>query len=287
MKILVTGANGQLGLKIRDLSAGYKHFEYIYTDLENLDITNQSDLFNFFSENKPDLLINCAAYTAVDKAEDDSENAFAANSKAPYYLAQACKASNCKFIHISTDYVFDGNANFPYSEEVEVNPVSVYGKSKYEGEVSLLQVLAEALIIRTSWLYSEYGNNFVKTILRISKDREFLNVVNDQRGTPTYAGDLAATILEICHKLTIEKMWNPGIYHFSNMGECTWFEFAKEILALKNVKIVLNPVTSEQFPSIVKRPTYSVLDKSKIIKTYNILIPEWKDSLARVIDKFE
>lgn len=287
MKVLVTGAYGQLGMKIRDLSADYKHFDFVFTDLDSLDITNQQDLFDFFTEHKPDILINCAAYTAVDKAEDDSENAFTANSSAPFYLANACKANNCKFIHISTDYVFDGSSKVPYREDHTVNPVSVYGKSKFEGETRLLEVLPLSIIIRTSWLYSEYGNNFVKTILRISKDREFLNVVNDQRGTPTYAGDLAYAILEICQKYAVAKMWSSGIYHFSNMGECTWFEFAKEILSLKNSKTTVNPVTSDQFPSKVNRPVYSVLDKSKIIKTYNIQIPEWKVSLAGVIDKFE
>jgi dTDP-4-dehydrorhamnose reductase len=286
MKILVTGSNGQLGQTIRDKAIDFTGFNWIFTDIEQLNITSESETDSFFAANKPDILINCAAYTAVDRAEDDRENAFLVNSLAPKLLAEACKKYDAKFIHTSTDYVFDGNSTTPYSENDQVNPTSIYGLSKLDGEQKVLITLPDSIIIRTSWLYSEYGSNFVKTMIRLANEKEFLNVVNDQRGTPTYAGDLASAILEICNQYSESQTWKAGIYHFSNLGECTWFDFANEILKLKGIKTPVLPVSSDKFPSKVKRPQYSVLDKSKIIKEYKIKIPHWEDSLRGAIDKF-
>jgi dTDP-4-dehydrorhamnose reductase len=286
MKILVTGSNGQLGQKVRDKAIELKYFEFIYTDIETLDISSESEVDNFFTENTPEILINCAAYTAVDRAEDDQENAFLVNSLAPNLLANACKKHGTKLIHTSTDYVFDGNATKPYRETDRVNPTSVYGLSKLDGEQNVLASLPDSIIIRTSWLYCEHGSNFVKTIIRLANEREFLNVVNDQKGSPTYAGDLATAILEICTQFADAGNWKPGIYHYSNLGECTWFDFATEILKLKDIKTPVLPVSSDKFPSIVVRPKYSVLDKSKLINAYKIKIPLWQDSLQAVIEKF-
>jgi dTDP-4-dehydrorhamnose reductase len=286
MKILVTGSNGQLGQTIRDKAIDFTGFNWIFTDIEQLNITSESETDSFFAANKPDILINCAAYTAVDRAEDDRENAFLVNSLAPKLLAEACKKYNAKIIHTSTDYVFDGSSTIPYAENDQVNPTSVYGLSKLDGEQKVLITLPDSIIIRTSWLYSEYGSNFVKTMIRLANEKEFLNVVNDQRGTPTYAGDLASAILEICNQYSESQTWKAGIYHFSNLGECTWFDFANEILKLKGIKTPVLPVSSDKFPSKVKRPQYSVLDKSKIIKEYKIKIPHWEDSLRGAIDKF-
>lgn len=286
MKILVTGSNGQLGQKIRDKAINSNGFEWILTDIEQLNITSKSEIDIFFAANKPDILINCAAYTAVDRAEDDRENAFLVNSLAPRLLADACKKYNAKLIHTSTDYVFDGSSTTPYTENDQVNPASVYGLSKLDGEQKVLITLPDSIIIRTSWLYSEYGSNFVKTMIRLANEKEFLNVVNDQRGTPTYAGDLASAILEICNQYSESQIWEAGVYHFSNMGECTWFNFATQILKLKGITTPVLPVSSDKFPSKVKRPQYSVLDKSKIIKEYKIKIPHWEDSLRGAIGKF-
>ncbi|MDD3688065.1 MAG: dTDP-4-dehydrorhamnose reductase [Bacteroidales bacterium] len=286
MKILVTGSKGQLGQKIRDKAIDFTGFEFVFTDIEQVDITSESEIDSFFSANKPDILINCAAYTAVDRAEDDKENAFLVNSIAPQLLAAACKKYDSKFIHTSTDYVFDGSSTIPYTENDQVNPKSVYGLSKLGGEQKVQDILPDSIIIRTSWLYSEYGSNFVKTMIRLANEKEFLNVVNDQRGTPTYAGDLASAILVICNQYAASGIWKHGIYHYSNSGECTWFDFATEILKLKGIKTPVLPVSSDKFPSKVVRPKYSVLDKSKIINDYNIKIPNWEDSLRGAIDKF-
>lgn len=286
MKILVTGSNGQLGQKIRDEAEKFSGFELMYADIELLNITYESEVDNFFAANKPDILINCAAYTAVDRAEDDRENSFLVNSLAPKLLADACKKYNAKLIHTSTDYVFDGSSTTPYTENDQVNPTSVYGLSKLDGEQKVLITLPDSIIIRISWLYSEYGTNFVKTMIRLANEKEFLNVVNDQKGTPTYAGDLASAILEICNQYAASGIWKMGVYHYSNSGECTWFDFAIEILKLKGIKTPVLPVSSDKFPSKVVRPKYSVLDKSKIIKEYKIKIPHWEDSLRGAIDKF-
>jgi dTDP-4-dehydrorhamnose reductase len=286
MKILVTGSKGQLGSKINDLSVDYQNFNFAFTDLDELDITNFNSVLDFFKFEKPDIVINCAAYTAVDKAEDDYENAFKINALGPENLAKACNVHNSKFIHISTDYVFDGKEREkPYLESDFTSPQSVYGSTKLEGENLVLKNLQDAIIVRTAWLYSEYGHNFVKTMLNLAQSRTELSVVNDQVGSPTYAGDLAQAILQISMQYFEENYWKSGVYHFSNLGKCTWFEFAKEIFKIKNINIKVNPVTSEEFPSKVKRPKYSVLDKEKIITTYKIDVPDWRDSLKIVLEK--
>ncbi|HOE38958.1 MAG TPA: dTDP-4-dehydrorhamnose reductase [Bacteroidales bacterium] len=286
MKILVTGSKGQLGSKIKDLSVDFQSFSFSFTDLDELDITNFNSVLDFFKFEKPDIVINCAAYTAVDKAEDDYENAFKINALGPENLAKACNVHNSKFIHISTDYVFDGKEREkPYLESDFTSPQSVYGSTKLEGENLVLKNLQDAIIVRTAWLYSEYGHNFVKTMLNLAQSRTELSVVNDQVGSPTYAGDLAQAILQISMQYFEENYWKSGVYHFSNLGKCTWFEFAKEIFTIKNINIKVNPVTSEEFPSKVKRPKYSVLDKEKIITTYKIDVPDWRDSLKIVLEK--
>ncbi|HNY43691.1 MAG: dTDP-4-dehydrorhamnose reductase [Bacteroidota bacterium] len=286
MKILVTGSKGQLGSKIKDLSVDFQSFSFSFTDLDELDITNFNSVLDFFKFEKPDIVINCAAYTAVDKAEDDYENAFKINALGPENLAKACNVHNSKFIHISTDYVFDGKEREkPYLESDFTSPQSVYGSTKLEGENLVLKNLQDAIIVRTAWLYSEYGHNFVKTMLNLAQSRTELSVVNDQVGSPTYAGDLAQAILQISMQYFEENYWKSGVYHFSNLGKCTWFEFAKEIFKIKNINIKVNPVTSEEFPSKVKRPKYSVLDKEKIITTYKIDVPDWRDSLKIVLEK--
>lgn len=286
MKILVTGSKGQLGSKIKDLSVDFQSFSFSFTDLDELDITNFNSVLDFFKFEKPDIVINCAAYTAVDKAEDDYENAFKINALGPENLAKACNVHNSKFIHISTDYVFDGKEREkPYLESDFTSPQSVYGSTKLEGENLVLKNLQDAIIVRTAWLYSEYGHNFVKTMLNLAQSRTELSVVNDQVGSPTYAGDLAQAILQISMQYFEENYWKSGVYHFSNLGKCTWFEFAKEIFTIKNINIKVNPVTSEEFPSKVKRPKYSVLDKEKIITTYKIDVPDWQDSLKIVLEK--
>lgn len=286
MKILVTGSKGQLGSKIKDLSVDFQSFSFSFTDLDELDITNFNSVLDFFKFEKPDIVINCAAYTAVDKAEDDYENAFKINALGPENLAKACNVHNSKFIHISTDYVFDGKEREnPYLENDFTSPQSVYGSTKLEGENLVLKNLQDAIIVRTAWLYSEYGHNFVKTMLNLAQSRTELSVVNDQVGSPTYAGDLAQAILQISTQYFEENYWKSGVYHFSNLGKCTWFEFAKEIFKINNINIKVNPVTSEEFPSKVKRPKYSVLDKEKIITTYKIDVPDWRDSLKIVLEK--
>jgi len=284
-KILVTGSNGQLGSEIKFLSKLVNH-SFIFTDYKELDITSETDVEKCISRNKVDFVINCAAYTAVDKAEDDEQNAHLLNAIAPSYLAKSCKKNKAIFIQVSTDYVFDGTATSPIAENEIVNPQSIYGKTKLEGEQLTQKENPESIIIRTSWLYSSFGNNFVKTMIRLGEEKDSIGVVADQKGTPTYAFDLARTILQIIDKVTISKTnLVSGIFHYSNLGETTWCEFAKEIHAIKAIKCTVNPVTTEEYPTPAKRPKYSVLDKTKIQNSYNITIPEWKASLVKCIDK--
>ncbi|HNQ67069.1 MAG TPA: dTDP-4-dehydrorhamnose reductase [Bacteroidales bacterium] len=282
MKVVVTGSKGQLGTKLKELSLQYKNYEFLFVDIEEIDLSSKSQIGKLF-ENKIDLVINCAAYTAVDKAEDDFKNAELINSLAPAYIAEKCQQNNAKFIHISTDYVFDGLSGTPYKEGSQTNPQSVYGKTKLDGEIKVLSNNPEAIIIRTSWLYSEHGSNFVKTILRLAKEKDELRIVSDQQGSPTYAGDLAETIMLIVSKFSDKKEWHPGIYHYSNSGICSWYEFAVEIINISGDKIPIIPVASNEFPSKVKRPAYSVLDKSKIISVFNFNILDWKTSLKQMM----
>ncbi len=274
--ILVTGANGQLGSEVRELSTNYDH-TYIFTDKDELDITNESAIKECVEQNKIDIIINCAAYTAVDKAEEDEVTADLINRKAVKKLAKIAKEYDIKFIHISTDYVFDGKAYKPYVEEFQTKPNSVYGKTKLDGELEMLSINPHnSIIIRTSWVYSSFGANFVKTMLRLGKEKEELGVIFDQIGTPTYARDLARTILEILPKIENDKV---EIYHYSNEGAISWYDFAKEIMRMAKLSCKVNPIETYQYPTPAKRPHYSLLNKAKIKKKFNIEIPYWKDSL--------
>lgn len=286
MKILVTGAYGQLGNELKILSAEYPQWQFLFTDSDTLDITDAFSVQSFFDRNKPGFVINCAAYTAVDKAESDIETAEKVNALAPEILAKASALTGAKLIHVSTDYVFDSLGHLPYTETDPVGPASVYGKTKLEGENRALAANQQTIIIRTSWLYSSFGNNFVKTMLRLGHERSLLNVVFDQVGTPTYAADLASVILFIIAAIEANpEDFVPGVYHYSNEGVASWYDFAKTIFELSEMKIKVNPVRSDQFPTAAKRPAFSVLDKTKIKTTYCAEIPYWKDSLEICLGK--
>ncbi len=282
MQILVTGANGQLGSEIRFLSEQYSQFKFIFTDREELDITNIENLTRFFRENKIDYILNCAAYTAVDKAEEETELSNLLNSKAVENLLLASQNNNTKLFQISTDYVFGGVHNTPLTEDLPTHPESAYGLSKLNGEL-FAEKSQRAIIIRTSWLYSSYGSNFVKTIQKYARQRDELSVVFDQIGTPTYARDLAESILKIIQISQRNNEFKNGIYHYANEGVLSWYDFAKEICDLSNIEVNISPVLSDQFPTPAKRPAYSVLDKQKIKKTFNLEIPYWKDSLKSCV----
>ena len=274
--ILVTGSKGQLGSEIEALSSNYD-YNFFFTDRDELDITNQQAIEDFIEKNKIDTIINCAAYTAVDKAEDDKINADKINHLAVNYLAQIAKEKDIKLIHISTDYVFDGKNYKPFIETDSTNPQGVYGKSKLDGEEALKDVNPKnSIIIRTSWVYSSFGANFVKTMLRLGKERESLGVIYDQVGTPTYARDLARAILDILPKIQNDSV---QIYHYSNEGVLSWYDFAREIMRMAKIDCVVNPIESSQYPTPASRPHYSLLNKSKIKEEFNITIPFWKDSL--------
>ncbi len=280
--ILVTGANGQLGSEIKELSDEYED-NFFFTDKKNLDISNEKAINAFIEVNNINTIINCAAYTAVDKAEEDTINADKINHLAVKYLAQIAKDKNIKLIHLSTDYVFDGTNHKPYTEDNNVNPNGVYGKTKLDGENAMQEINpANSIIIRTSWVYSSFGANFVKTMLRLAKERKELGVIFDQVGTPTYAKDLAKTILEIIPKINNEKI---EIYHYSNEGVCSWYDFAKTIFELSGTECQVNPIETKEYPTPATRPHYSLLNKSKIKKEYNITIPYWKDSLDKCLRK--
>ena len=293
MNILVTGANGQLGNEMRIVSKRSSD-RYIFTDVEELDITNRDAVMNFVKENDIKVVVNCAAYTNVDKAEDDEATAELINAQAVKHLAEACKSNNATLIHISTDYVFGGNeGNTPRTEDEPVNPTGAYGRTKLHGEQTIQEVGCNYLIIRTAWLYSEFGNNFVKTMRRLTSERDKLNVVFDQIGTPTYALDLANVIMRFIEILKKENNYQLstvnfqlyGVYHFSNEGVISWYDFAKEICELSGNECDIQPCHSNEFPSKVKRPSYSVLDKTKIKNKLNITIPHWKESLKKCINK--
>ena len=278
-KILVTGANGQLGSELRVLSVNSNH-EFLFTDVAELDITNREAVDNYVSEHGTDIIVNCAAYTNVDKAEDDTEMADSINHLAVKNLAEVSAKYKLILIHISTDYVFDGSKNTPYLETDATAPLGVYGHTKLDGEKAVTDSGCDYLIIRTSWLYSSFGNNFVKTIRRLTAEKDSLKVVFDQVGTPTYAADLASAILEIIE--TGKYKSNSGIYHFSNEGVCSWYDFAIEIRNLSGNLCDIQPCHSDEFPSKVKRPNFSVLDKTKIKETFGLKIPYWKDSLIKI-----
>ncbi|MCC8144617.1 MAG: dTDP-4-dehydrorhamnose reductase [Tannerellaceae bacterium] len=280
--ILITGANGQLGNALRLVLACNSSFKVLFTDVEELDICNQSAVCSYFERNKIDYIINCAAYTAVDRAEEDVALAYVLNQDAVKNLAQAAKASDARLIHISTDYVFDGKSYKPYVETDAVCPVSVYGKTKVAGEIALSMLLPEYIIIRTSWLYSEFGNNFVKTMFRLGREKESLNVVFDQVGTPTYAVDLAETIRVIIIQAAAGNFC-PGIYHYSNEGVCSWYDFACKIMQLTDSSCRVFPIEGKEYPTPATRPHYSVFNKEKIKQAYNLEIPHWEESLRKCI----
>lgn len=280
--ILVTGSNGQLGSEIKELSSQYPA-NYFFTDRETLDIIAQDQIENFINNNNINTIINCAAYTAVDKAESDVENADAVNHLAVKYLAKIAKEKNIKLIHVSTDYVFDGKNYKPYTEDDVVSPNGVYGKTKLDGENALQDINPKnSIIIRTSWVYSSYGANFVKTMHRLGKEKEQLGVIFDQVGTPTYAGDLARAILEILPKIENE---NVEIYNYSNEGVLSWYDFAKEIMHMGKIDCQVNPIETKEYPTPAARPHYSLLNKAKIKQTFNITVPYWKDSLDEYLKK--
>lgn len=285
-QILVTGSKGQLGNELRVLSKQYHQFRFFFFDVEELNITNLSDLEMFFSQNKIDYIINCAAYTAVDKAESEKELADLLNYKAVEFLLKASEKQQSKLIQISTDYVFGGLHNLPLKEDTATQPESAYGFSKLKGEQVAI-ASERSIIIRTSWLYSSFGHNFIKTIRKYGAEREQLTVVYDQIGTPTYARDLAKSILDIIQYSEQQNQFKTGIYHFANEGVISWYDFALEICNLSNIRVKILPVLSDQFPTPAKRPAYSVLDKQKIKSTFNLDIPYWKDSLKSCIQLLE
>ena len=274
--ILVTGSNGQVGSEIRELSSSYP-YNFFFTDRDTLDITNEEVIKNFVEKNNINTIINCAAYTAVDIAESDEVTADLVNREAVKKLAKISLLNNIKLIHISTDYVFDGKAYKPYCEEFQTNPQSVYGATKLVGENEMLKINpANSIIIRTSWVYSYYGANFVKTMLRLGREKESIGVIFDQVGTPTYAAHLAKNILDIIPQINNHKV---EIYNYSNEGVLSWYDFAKEIMKMAKLPCQINPIETYQYPTPAKRPHYSLLNKSKIKSTFNIEIPYWKDGL--------
>ena len=281
--ILITGANGQLGNEMRNLSEENKDYTHFFTDVAELDICNEQAVMDFVKKHDINVIVNCAAYTAVDKAEDNIELCRKLNADAVGYLAKAAEANQAEFIQISTDYVFDGTAHIPYRETEPTCPNSVYGSTKLAGEENALAFCTRAMVIRTAWLYSIYGNNFVKTMIRLGKERDVLGVIFDQIGTPTYARDLARVIYVAIHQGVV-----PGVYHFSNEGVCSWYDFTKaihRIAGLSNCKV--KPLHTDEYPTPTKRPNYSVLDKTKIKETYHIEIPYWMDSLEECIKALE
>jgi dTDP-4-dehydrorhamnose reductase len=283
-KILVTGANGQLGNEIRKLSLVKNRLKYIFTDVEDLDITDRTMTESFVGSEKIDFLINCAAYTDVDKAESETDSAFLINSTALANLAAVSRKYKIPVIHVSTDYVFDGKNSSPYNEDDITGPLTVYGKSKLEGEKQLKDSHS-SIILRTSWLYSSFGHNFVKTMLRLANERDELKVVNDQIGSPTYAEDLANVITELTELyFAFPEKFVPGIFHYSNEGSCSWYEFAKEIMKISGSQCLITPVTSLQYLTAAKRPAFSLLDKTKIKDTYGLEVPDWKDSLKSCLN---
>ncbi len=279
--VLVTGANGQVGRELRVCAETAPDLEFIFLSKDDLSIHDHEKVRDFFRENKPRFCINCAAYTAVDRAETEKELAFQINGDATGVLAAACRESGAGFIHISTDYVFNGTGTKPYEEGDPVDPVNAYGASKLAGERQAFENNPDSVVIRTSWVYSEFGNNFVKTMMRLMRERDSINVVNDQVGSPTYAADLATTMLGIIRS----GKWIPGIYNYSNEGVISWHRFADSIRQLIGSACMVNPIPSGSFPTPAKRPGYSVLNKSKIRETYHLDIPAWEDSLRICIQR--
>jgi dTDP-4-dehydrorhamnose reductase len=287
--ILVTGANGQVGSEINYLAKAYP-FEFIFTDAADLDITNNDAVFEFFSTHEVTHVINCAAYTAVDKAEEDQDLAAAVNVTGAMHLAQACTLRNIPLVHISTDYVYHNSQNTPFVEDDQTNPQGVYAATKLEGEEVIKKIHPRSMIIRTSWVYSTFGNNFVKTMLRLGKDRDELKVIFDQIGSPTYARDLAKGILDILHKLEQGDVSDTAFnttYHYSNEGVCSWYDFAKAIFEMSNIECEVSPIVTAQYPTPAKRPPFSLLNKAKIREAFDLEIPYWRDSLSEMLSHLD
>jgi len=281
--ILITGTNGQLGSELRRASKNYYGYDFIFTDIDTLDITARAEINSFAEKHAPDWIINCAAYNFVDRAESEPDKALLINGIAVKNIAESIKGSDARLVHISSDYVYEGSSNVPYNEDAETNPAGAYGRSKLEGEKAAMLHNA-AMIIRTSWLYSSYGSNFVKTIISKAREKESLRVVYDQTGTPTYAADLADAILNIVSGVIRNKLaFAAGIYNYSNEGVCSWYDLAVETVIEAGLNCKIIPILSSEYHSSAKRPYYSVLDKAKIKETYNIDIPHWRDSLKKCI----
>ena len=282
MVVLVTGSSGQLGQSLQFIAPNYPQIDFVFCDSKTLDITSLENCETIFSNYKPDFCINAAAYTAVDKAESEPKKAFAINVTGAKNLAEVSKKFDTVLLHISTDFVFDGNKKTPYLEQDLPNPTGVYGQTKLDGEKAIQQVWEKHFIIRTSWVYSQFGNNFMKTMLRLASERDTISVVNDQIGTPTNAVDLAEILVKII--LTDNRQPttdNFGIYNFSNEGQCSWYDFAKKIFEINNISINLLPIPTTSFPTPAKRPSFSVLDKTKIKKVFGIEINNWENSIEK------
>ena len=286
MKVLITGSNGQLGSEIKELASDYKNLECVFKDLPELDICDAEVLNTFIIDQHINAVINCAGYTAVDKAEEEALIAQKVNSEGVLNLANALKKVDGKLIHISTDYVFDGNHSQPYKESDPVSPIGVYGQTKRAGELAVLNGSIDAIVIRTSWLYSVYGNNFVKTMLRLGNEKKSIQVVSDQKGTPTFAKDLAKTCLDILSDVSSTNLSKKGsLYHYSNEGVTSWYDFATAIMEIGNIDCKVIPIETKDYPTQARRPMYSVLDKSKIKSDFKVTIPHWRNSLTNCIKK--
>lgn len=283
MVVLVTGSAGQLGQSLQFIAPNYPEIQFVFCSSSTLDISNLNNVKQIFKQFEPHFCINAAAYTAVDKAENEAEKAHLINVIGARNIAEVCKEYNTILLHVSTDFVFDGNKQTPYNEEDLPNPTGIYGKTKLEGEIEIQKIWAKHFIVRTSWVYSQFGNNFMKTMLRLALERDTISVVNDQIGTPTNAVDLAEGLIKIITehlKLNTEHFY--GIYNFSNEGQCSWYDFAKKIFEINNVTIDLKSIPTSSFPTPAKRPSFSVLDKTKIKKTFALDIKNWEESLKTI-----
>ena len=283
MVVLVTGANGQLGQAIYFIAKNYPEIDFVFCNSATLDITNIDSCNQIFETYTPDYCVNTAAYTAVDRAETEQEKAFAVNVLGAKNLAEVCRTHDTVLLHVSTDFVFDGKKTTPYTEQDTPHPTGVYGQTKREGEQAIQQTWEKHYVVRTSWVYSQFGANFMKTMLHLAAERESLSVVNDQIGTPTHAVDLATCLVQICIINNQQPATNNyGIYNYSNEGQCSWFEFAKAIFDKNNIKIQLHPITTSEYPTAAKRPAYSVLDKSKVKEVFGVEVKDWEESLVEI-----
>lgn len=287
MKIAVTGATGQVGSELRKISVEYPEYSFHFLDREALDIADQESVELFFKVNQPDFLINCAAYTAVDKAEDEIEKAALVNKEAPLFLAKSCATYQTKFIHYSSDYVYNIKSDEPLLETDDTQPKGIYAKTKLQGEKHVLDTNSDSIVIRTSWVYSSFGNNFVQTMIRLGKDRDNLNIVSDQIGTPTYAYDIAKATMEIVNQIKSPSFSSYGVYNFSNVGITNWADFARKIFELENITCEVYPITTKEFGAKAQRPLWSVLSKEKIKKVFSLKIPHWEDSLKKCLEELQ